>query len=688
MPQFGDQSSSVSFPSWATPSMLSKISWHPHPATTRVGGCISTIADQLMRPWATRHWGRLTFGPGPASAPEFTLEESVHFWFDFYPSGDKEMEARTGVSDVGFEVRLRVKYYDVLPVSGLAGVEVTHQFYEADFFFGERKSEYPNEAVAYQFNQSVQVPKIAGVIRVPDDDEPLQDGRWLSFEHYPISECWRWWNTHRTAPCQFESDPSGMSSMGVKISGFDWGNQAFGIDSPYTDVQNRFLDFVNSEHVLEPVYSRFIGGWTPCYLKFVSGWWADPAATAVPLVGLAYSLGVTLEFHINGIKVIVHVRVSTNGFYVPWELFPSQSVTQRWLQFGGWLSASAGTSVADTEPFGLPAYPIESRDIEQYQFGDADLFPVPRAWPWNTNIFDWGTVRLANVAEYARGTPLPPQAPLDIMPTEPKEVLIPSSGVATSINSTSPMVFAAPLRQAGVWWAAGSPSDIVIPANVRFIRGVGQGSITPSNLSSQVALANVTNPFDVSPVNARASFRTTQSQTHQLIVPKLPVTEGDVLRFTGRCSNQTWGASQTNNWLYLEGIAADAFPVTYEIAKHGTELGTVLNPSIAFVIPSSIDGWRLRDVDCYLGEALSSGSDVVVELTVVRFAGHASADLLDDPITIDAGQWSSVNASVPPDVKVSQEVMLAGDIILADVVSPGVGGKGLSLSMEFEEVIP
>ena len=685
VPQFGDQSSSVSFPSWATPSMLSKISWHPHPATTRVGGCISTIADELMRPWATRHWGRLTFGPGPAQAPDFTLEESVHFWFDFYPSGDKEMEARTGVSDVGFEVRLRVKYHDVLPVSGVAGVEVTHQFYEADFFFGERKSEYPNDVVAYQFNQSVQVPKIAGVIRVPDDDQTLQDGRWFSFEHYPISECWRWWNTHRTAPCQFESDPSGMASMGVKVSGFDWGDQAFGIDSPYTDVQNRFLDFVNGEHVLEPVYSRFIGGWTFCYLKFVSNWWADVEASAVPIVGLAYSLGITLELRPGGIQVNVHVRVSTNGFYVPWELFPSQNITNRWLQFGGWISSSASTSTLDTEPFGLPPYPIESRDIEQYDFGEADLFAHPRSFPWDANIFDWGTVRLASVAEYARGIPPPQQAPLEIMIESRKFVLATSDGTTPSTNGGVDMPFETPIYQFGEWWKPLDQTDrLVIPAGVKYVRGAAASRCGNSANSHSLAVQNDTTPWPAQPYQRTKPDFSTEGLIN-CAIPLLPVSEGDLIRCTVTKSNSSLNADKTRNFLALEGLGNQAYPITYEIAKHGDELGTVVNPSVAIVVPVAIDGWKLKDVDAYLGESLSSAGDIEVVLTIVRFAGHASADLLDDPITIDQGHWSSATSAVPPSVKASQEVMLAGDIILAEITLPGVDAKGLSLSIEFEE---
>ena len=123
MPQFGAPNTTPSFPSWANSTILNRIGRHPHPGTNRIDGRIVWPADSLQRSLASRQWGRLLWQQSqpPGDPPNYQNWENV--WWDWTASGPAECFAWIDTTTSGRKALLRMRWYESLPVMGVAGTE-------------------------------------------------------------------------------------------------------------------------------------------------------------------------------------------------------------------------------------------------------------------------------------------------------------------------------------------------------------------------------------------------------------------------------------------------------------------------------------------------------------------------------------------------------------------------------------
>ncbi len=114
--------------------------------------------------------------------------------------------------------------------------------------------------------------------------------------------------------------------------------------------------------------------------------------------------------------------------------------------------------------------------------------------------------------------------------------------------------------------------------------------------------------------------------------------------------------------------------VSYEIKVFGDdEIVTVGDGAFIFLVPEDIDGYVIDAANGYITTASAIG-DVTVQVRLVDF----SFDYLSTPITIDQGDYSSYNASVPPVLVPGQNV--ASDTRIAIDVDGAPGdAKGLGV---------
>jgi len=62
-------------------------------------------------------------------------------------------------------------------------------------------------------------------------------------------------------------------------------------------------------------------------------------------------------------------------------------------------------------------------------------------------------------------------------------------------------------------------------------------------------------------------------------------------------------------------------------------------------------------------------------------------DITDDPITIEANEWTSETAANPPTLFGSATTALIGDILMMSVVSSGNNAQGLVLNFDMLEPV-
>jgi hypothetical protein len=99
-----------------------------------------------------------------------------------------------------------------------------------------------------------------------------------------------------------------------------------------------------------------------------------------------------------------------------------------------------------------------------------------------------------------------------------------------------------------------------------------------------------------------------------------------------------------------------------------------------FAIPRDLDGTELVHAEAYV---TSTGALVTVQIRRMR-AAVADVDMLSTRITIDAGEYSSLNAISPPVINETNAEVDMADRIAIDVDT--AGGKGLGVKLVFAAV--
>lgn len=148
-----------------------------------------------------------------------------------------------------------------------------------------------------------------------------------------------------------------------------------------------------------------------------------------------------------------------------------------------------------------------------------------------------------------------------------------------------------------------------------------------------------------------------------------PIQEPSVQR---QVSNLTWGENQLFRRPAPESRAG------YEIKVFGdrAEDPVVSTGDSLFVwaVPTQLDGWFLETVMTFVS-TVSSGGDITVQIRNVTQA----QDMLSTLCTIDAGEFTSCTADVPPVVDVTTNQVTACDLLAIDVDSAGTAAKGLGV---------
>lgn len=97
-----------------------------------------------------------------------------------------------------------------------------------------------------------------------------------------------------------------------------------------------------------------------------------------------------------------------------------------------------------------------------------------------------------------------------------------------------------------------------------------------------------------------------------------------------------------------------------------------------WTVPAQMSGWDLVDADASVTTASSSGTPTVQVYNLTQ-----TADMLSTAITIDANEYTSYTADVPPVIDTSNDDVVTGDILRIDVDVAGTGAKGLTVILCF-----
>jgi len=106
------------------------------------------------------------------------------------------------------------------------------------------------------------------------------------------------------------------------------------------------------------------------------------------------------------------------------------------------------------------------------------------------------------------------------------------------------------------------------------------------------------------------------------------------------------------------------------------------------ILDPSLDGLKLTGVKDACTTPSTSGAPTV-QIARGRRATPTSApvyaDMLSTKLTIDANEYTSLDAAVPAVINVSNAVVALGDNLRFDVDEAGTGTKGLDVFLKFEE---
>ena len=109
---------------------------------------------------------------------------------------------------------------------------------------------------------------------------------------------------------------------------------------------------------------------------------------------------------------------------------------------------------------------------------------------------------------------------------------------------------------------------------------------------------------------------------------------------------------------------------------------------IYFTIPPELNGAKLISAHAYCYTASSSGKPVLQVARGRRASPNAAPtykDMLSTRISIDAGEFSSTDASVQPVINTAYDDVATRDLIRVDIDIAGTGTKGLDVSLVFRK---
>lgn len=107
-------------------------------------------------------------------------------------------------------------------------------------------------------------------------------------------------------------------------------------------------------------------------------------------------------------------------------------------------------------------------------------------------------------------------------------------------------------------------------------------------------------------------------------------------------------------------------------------LVTTGDGKLIFLIDASLNGLNLTGAHAYVTTVSSSGLPTVQVRNVTD-----GVDMLSTPITIDASEFSSYDATTPPVINGATDDVATKDRIAIDVDVAGTGTKGLGVILTF-----
>jgi len=120
-------------------------------------------------------------------------------------------------------------------------------------------------------------------------------------------------------------------------------------------------------------------------------------------------------------------------------------------------------------------------------------------------------------------------------------------------------------------------------------------------------------------------------------------------------------------------------PYEIKIISDTTSVG-VGDGQFIFVIPGDVDGLRLREAHAYVTGFSSSGPT-----TVSLYNLTTSHDMLSTNVTIDLGEYTSMEAAVQPVVNALYSRVAMGNRISVNVDVAGSGARGLGVILRFSQ---
>jgi hypothetical protein len=95
-------------------------------------------------------------------------------------------------------------------------------------------------------------------------------------------------------------------------------------------------------------------------------------------------------------------------------------------------------------------------------------------------------------------------------------------------------------------------------------------------------------------------------------------------------------------------------------------------------IPFSMNGMNLTSAHAFVTTVSSSGTPTVQIRNVTD-----AVDMLSTRITIDANEFTSYTAAIPPVIDTTKDDVATGDLLAVDVDVAGTGTKGLGVILAF-----
>jgi hypothetical protein len=470
----------------------------------------------------------------------------------------------------------------------------------------------------------------------------------------------------------------------VEISGWSWKLNVKGIGGKYTAKQRLFAALLNRRHTVAPVWDDTKGRYSDCRLQKLGPWFRDPdwIIGTTPTLHW-YSYAIQVHFRADRVQVVVHIRTIT-GPVKPWfwEPIPSQLFT-RFPPIAVGIRNDlllASDNNLENPWIGFP-YPIETRDLEQYGFGEVPMHGTINS-PESLNSTAPCNFKLYSCSVEQRGEE-PQQGPID-MPKPTTAVMAHSDGSTPSVAAGILIPLATPLYDGGGWWKPlDQTNQLVVPNGVFWIRG-GAGCLAGDSANSQsLEVINETNPWAINPYQRTKPNFSTEGVI-SLAVPRLPVTPGDKIGAHVTKVAASLKGNTEFNWLYLEGITAQVEPFSATVVEHDKEIPAAGTQIWMMKTPPILDGYKLTHIGASLGSNKST-EIIRVALVWIRKAGRVVADITDDPIQIDADHWTSETSSIPVTILGSGEIANTGDIMVAIIEQTAISGTGLIIDLEFSE---